>query len=165
MRYEVRLAVPADVPAIAALRSHGFGSQPAGQAAVVADELESPGRWLWVAIAQSGTADPARPVACAGLRLFDIADRPPAGYYLSGVVVDPGHRSHGIGSQLTRTRIDFGWSAGAPALYYFANSGNAASIALHAKLGFREIRRPFQFPGVTFENGVGVLFRLERPRA
>ena len=89
----------------------------------------------------------------------------PIGYYLSGVVVDPGHRGHGIGGHLIRARMDFAWSAGAPALYYFANSRNGTSIALHAKFGFREIKRPFQFPGVAFEDGFGILFRLERPTA
>jgi RimJ/RimL family protein N-acetyltransferase len=163
--YEVRPAVRADLPAVAALRSHGFGRQPPGQAAELASELESPDRWLWVAIAHSDTADDARPVACGRLRFIDIAGGPPAGYYLSGVVVDPEHRGHGIGGQLTRARIDFGWSAGAPALYYFANARNAASIALHAKFGFREIERPFRFPGVAFEGGAGVLFRLDRPGA
>lgn len=165
MHYEVRPALPADLPEVAALQSHGFGRQPAGQAAAVAGELASRDRWLWVAIAHSDTADQARPVAYARLRLADIATEPPIGYYLSGVVVDPGHRGHGIGGQLIRARMDFAWAAGAPALYYFANSRNATSIALHAKFGFREIRRPFHFPGVAFEDGVGVLFELERPTA
>jgi ribosomal protein S18 acetylase RimI-like enzyme len=165
MRYEVRPALPADLPAVAALQSHGFGSQPAGQAARAVGELKSPNRWLWVAVAHSDSADEAQPVGYARLRLADVATEPPIGYYLSGVVVDPGHRGHGIGGQLIRARMDFAWSAGAPALYYFANSRNAASIALHAKLGFLEIKRPFEFPGIAFENGVGVLFRLERPTA
>jgi len=99
----------------------------------------------------------------ARLRLIDMAGGPPGGYYLPGVIVDPAHRGHGIGGLLVRARIDFAWSAGAPALYYFANSRNATTIALHAKFGFREIQRPFQFPGVEFEDGVGVLFRLEPP--
>lgn len=66
---------------------------------------------------------------------------------------------------LVRARIDFAWSAGAPALYYFANSRNAATIALHAKFGFHEIQQPFEYPGVEFEGGVGVLFGLDRPEA
>jgi RimJ/RimL family protein N-acetyltransferase len=118
-----------------------------------------------VAIAQADAADHARPVAYARLRLADISTEPPIGYYLSGVVVDPGHRGQGVGGQLIGARMDFAWSAGAPALYYFANSRNTASIAMHAKFGFREVKRPFRFPGVAFEDGVGVLFRLERPTA
>jgi ribosomal protein S18 acetylase RimI-like enzyme len=165
LRYEVRPALPTDLPAVAALQSHGFGSQSAGQAATAVGELDSPNRWLRVAVAHSDAADHARPVGYARLRLADVATEPPIGYYLSGVVVDPGHRGHGIGGQLIRARMDFAWSVGAPALYYFANSRNATSIKLHAKLGFREIKRPFEFPGFAFENGFGVLFRLERPTA
>ncbi len=41
----------------------------------------------------------------------------------------------------------------------FANARNRASIALHAAFGFEEVTRDFEVPGVTFEGGVGVLFR------
>jgi hypothetical protein len=50
-------------------------------------------------------------------------------------------------------------------VYYFANSRNEASIAMHAGFGFTEPRRPFEFPGVMFEGGVGVLFCLTRELA
>ena len=161
MRYEVRPAILADLPQVAALQSHGFGNQPGGRTAALASELESPDRWLWVTVGHADTADRARVVAFARLRMVDIADGPPTGYYLAGLIVDPGHRGRGLGSELIRARIDFGWSAGARALYYFANARNTTSIDLHAKFGFREIRRPFQFPGVAFEGGIGVLFRLD----
>jgi GNAT superfamily N-acetyltransferase len=118
-----------------------------------------------VAAGRSGAADHGRSVAVARLRLIDMVGGPPAGYYLSGVIVDPGHRGHGVGGLLVRARIDFAWSAGAPALYYFANSRNATTIGLHAKFGFHEIQRPFEYPGVEFEDGDGVLFRLDRPEA
>jgi ribosomal protein S18 acetylase RimI-like enzyme len=161
MHYEVRPAVLADLPQVATLQSHGFGHQSAGQAAELASELESPDRWLWVTVGHAGAGDRARVVAFARLRIVDSADGPPTGYYLAGMVVDPDHRGRGLGSGLIRARIDFGLSAGARELYYFANARNATSIALHAKFGFREVQRPFQFPGVVFEGGIGVLFRLD----
>jgi hypothetical protein len=34
---------------------------------------------------------------------------------------------------------------------------------MHSGFGFAELRRPFEFPGVTFDGGVGVLFALPRP--
>jgi hypothetical protein len=36
---------------------------------------------------------------------------------------------------------------------------------MHAGFGFTELRRPFEFPGVMFEGGVGVLFCLTRELA
>jgi ribosomal protein S18 acetylase RimI-like enzyme len=86
----------------------------------------------------------------------------PAGYYLGGVVVDPAWRRHGIGTRLTACRLDAAWTAGAKVVYYFANSRNEASIGMHHDFGFVELRRPFEFPGVSFEGGVGVLFGLTK---
>jgi RimJ/RimL family protein N-acetyltransferase len=47
----------------------------------------------------------------------------------------------------------------APELWYVTNAGNAASFALHAKLGFTEASRSFTHPSVSFEGGLGVLGR------
>jgi ribosomal protein S18 acetylase RimI-like enzyme len=89
----------------------------------------------------------------------------PPGHYLGGVVVDPQWRRHGIGTDLTRCRIEVAWAAGAQIIYYFANSRNEASIAMHRGFGFTELERPFEFPGVTFEGGVGVLFGLSKEQS
>jgi ribosomal protein S18 acetylase RimI-like enzyme len=82
----------------------------------------------------------------------------PAGYYLTGVLVAPGHRRAGAGEQLTRARMS--WAAErAEEMWYFTNAGNRASLRLHEALGFAEVTRDFVFPGVTFKGGVGVLCR------
>ena len=80
----------------------------------------------------------------------------PAGWYLSGCVVDPNRRRRGIGSMLTRARL--GWVFDrAECVYYLVNATNKASIDLHSKQGFVEVTRDFDFPGVTFVGGQGVL--------
>jgi ribosomal protein S18 acetylase RimI-like enzyme len=89
----------------------------------------------------------------------------PAGWYLTGVVVEPGSRRCGVGSALTRARL--AWIAErSDRAYYVANERNRASIDLHAALGFRELSRDFHHPGVEFEGGSGILFvcRLEAGR-
>ncbi|MFE4518054.1 GNAT family N-acetyltransferase [Kitasatospora sp. NPDC056783] len=81
----------------------------------------------------------------------------PTGFYLAGLVVDPGVRRRGVGLSLTRSRME--WiSANAPEAWYFCNARNHASIELHAGMGFHEMTRDFEIPGVTFEGGVGILF-------
>lgn len=83
----------------------------------------------------------------------------PAGWYLLGVIITPQMRRRGIGSEITRFRLEWARER-ASEVFYFANSLNLASIALHQKFGFTEVRRPFAFPGATFSGGgVGVLFR------
>jgi len=88
----------------------------------------------------------------------------PDGWYLSGIVVEERWRRRGIGTALTRARLD--WLAGrATRVHYIANAANAASIRMHEQFGFREIARGITAPGVTFENGEGVLFALDLAEA
>jgi ribosomal protein S18 acetylase RimI-like enzyme len=103
-------------------------------------------------------------VGFAKARYFDPPhDAPlreaPRGWYLSGVVVAPESRRRGVGSSLTRARLDWigqrdDWA------YYVANARNRVSIALHERFGFVELTRDFSYPGVSFEGGIGVLFGL-----
>ena len=84
----------------------------------------------------------------------------PVGWYLTGVVVDPRFRRCGVGDRLTAERLK--WiSERSGSAYYFANSGNRVSIALHERFGFTEVARGPEFCGVTFTGGEGVLFELD----
>ena len=84
----------------------------------------------------------------------------PEGWYLSGIIIHPDHRRMGIASQLTKKRLQW-LSDKTPHVFYFANAKNTPSIDLHEKFGFHEITRDFIYPGVTFEGGIGILFRAD----
>jgi ribosomal protein S18 acetylase RimI-like enzyme len=121
-------------------------------------DVESPARLLVVADSGGAVAGYGR------ARLFEPAtdapaDTVPAGYYLSGVFVLPEQRARGVATALTRARLDWIGERAAEA-WYFTNARNTVSIELHRKLGFEEISRRFSFPGLTFDGGEGVLFRL-----
>lgn len=81
----------------------------------------------------------------------------PAGWYLLGLGVRPERRRLGLGAELTRARLEW-LSRRTDYVYYFANSANLASIALHASFGFGEVSRDFWYPEVSFAGGEGVLF-------
>lgn len=90
------------------------------------------------------------PSACGGRNA-------PDGHYLSGMIVDPRFRRRGIGRELTRVRCAWARRHGQRA-YFVVNAANRASMDLHRELGFREVTRDFDFPGITFTGGEGVLF-------
>jgi len=82
----------------------------------------------------------------------------PAGFYLVGPFVRGDRRRLGGGLGLTSARMR--WIAErADEAWFFSNARNAASIALHRRLGFEEVTRRFSFPCVTFAGGDGILFR------
>lgn len=98
----------------------------------------------------------ARFEACSGM-----PDRAaPDGWYLTGVIVNPAQRRHGIAHALTSVRLDR-IAERAECAYYFASALNRPTIDLHDAFGFVEVTRDFWFPGVTFTGGVGILFRVE----
>jgi ribosomal protein S18 acetylase RimI-like enzyme len=150
----VRPAVPGDVPRYAALLA-AYDGRPD---AVHRDRLR---RRLRAGTGAVLVAEVAGSFAGAGrvAWLEPDGDRPPpAAYYLVGLIVDAARRRAGIGEALTRARIE--WTlARADAVWYFANATNRASLDLHARLGFEEVTRDFEVPGVTFDGGVGVLAR------
>ncbi len=87
----------------------------------------------------------------------------PAGWYLTGLVVAPAARRHGLGARLTEARIAT-LAPVANEVWYFANMRNRVTIALHERHGFTLHTHEFSIPGVAFENGQGALFRLSIAR-
>jgi ribosomal protein S18 acetylase RimI-like enzyme len=87
-------------------------------------------------------------------------DYSPQGWYLSGLIVDPAYRRGGIARALTAQRLQQ-LAQHTSTVYYFANVNNHTSIALHEEFGFELIDNDFAFPGVTFNNGHGQLFKLD----
>jgi ribosomal protein S18 acetylase RimI-like enzyme len=82
----------------------------------------------------------------------------PAGYYLSGVLVEPALRRRGIALALTHARLRWVF-ARADEVFYVAGADNIASLHLHAALGFQEVKR---FGSERSAAGVDVLSRLTR---
>jgi aminoglycoside 6'-N-acetyltransferase I len=91
----------------------------------------------------------------------NAAGSAPSGHYLGGVNVEPVFQRRGIGSALTRVRLEWIF-ARAPDAWFVTNSNNGASIAMHAGLGFAEVERGSEFHGVTFDGGAGILFHASR---
>lgn len=85
----------------------------------------------------------------------------PAGCYLGGVLVDPAWRGRGIATALTRARLRWAF-ARTGTVFYVAGADNAASLHLHAALGFQEVKR---FESDRFAAGVEVLSQLVRSPA
>ena len=86
----------------------------------------------------------------------------PAGHFLGGVSVHPDHRRRGIGSALTRARIDWVWER-SDVVYYFTDDDNAASMRMHAAYGFQGIARSPTLLGARATHRSLVLFRAVRP--
>jgi ribosomal protein S18 acetylase RimI-like enzyme len=85
----------------------------------------------------------------------------PAGCYLSGVLVDPAWRGRGIATALTRARLRWAF-AHTDTVFYVAGADNAASLHVHATLGFQEVKR---FDSERSAAGVDVLSQLVRSTA
>ncbi|HUV57410.1 MAG TPA: GNAT family N-acetyltransferase [Acidimicrobiales bacterium] len=68
----------------------------------------------------------------------DELDAGPGGYFLSGLLVSPGHRRQGLGTLLTSARIDELRQV-TDVIYYRAEPDNQATIDMHSQLGFKEV--------------------------
>ena len=91
----------------------------------------------------------------------EVALGTPAGFYLSGVLVEPAWRGRGIATALTRARLRWAF-ARTGTVFYVTGADNTTSLHLHAALGFREIKR---FVSERSAVGVDVLSQLVRTAA
>jgi ribosomal protein S18 acetylase RimI-like enzyme len=76
----------------------------------------------------------------------DDEGAPPPGWYLSGVTVDPDYRRLGVGTALTRVRLDRLRSM-TDVVYYAAEPENVATLKLHSLFGFSPTGRLVNVPG------------------
>lgn len=151
-----------DVPACAELACSYSGGQVHERAAALAHCLTEASKCLFVArldgtVVGYGKADYFVPPPGASSTIA------PEGYYLGGVVVVDAMRRRGVGEAITRARMKWAFER-APELWYFANARNRVSLEMHAKLGFVEVTRDFEYPGATFVGEIGVLCNANRKR-
>jgi predicted N-acetyltransferase YhbS len=156
----IRAATVADLDACARLAADHDGRPPETHRERLERYLGEPARVRSFVATSEGEV-----VASARLSHFaPPVDAPanvaPAGWYLIGLIVAPAHRGRGIGLALTQARVDWALEHAGEA-WYFTGTANAASFALHARVGFEEVTRDFWFPGVTFERA-GILCRITR---
>ncbi|WBO64242.1 GNAT family N-acetyltransferase [Streptomyces camelliae] len=152
-------ATLADVPVLAALQARARG----GAAAEWADRIHracSREHSLVVTAKVDGET-----VGYANTEFLPEhpVDHAPAGYYLTGVTVDPAWRRRGIGGLLTRRRMDWVRERDS-AVWCFIAADNRPSLDLHREFGFRHVRTGASFHGAEFACGEGRLLRADPPR-
>lgn len=150
---QIRQAVPEDLSALNTVHAAG------ARAEWGMDVLHDPDRFVVVAVVDGVL------VAAGKTHFFSEPDGPaPAGHYLGGVTVHPDHRRRGIGVAVTHARMDWVW-ARSDRVYYFTDEHNAASVLMHAALGFEEIARGPTIRGrhADVEAECLILFCARRP--
>ncbi|NQD86745.1 GNAT family N-acetyltransferase [Paenarthrobacter sp. CM16] len=168
MSFTIRPALPADVANILAVELDAGGISTTGSkrfAANMTAAIMDPVRLVLVAETQANVAADGGSgvVGWAKTHYWDHGDGPaPAGHYLGGVTVRPGFRRQGVAVELTRDRLQWVWER-AESAWYVVNARNEASLALHARWGFREVARRPGFHTVRFDGGEGVLLQAARP--
>lgn len=162
LRAEVRPAKDSDLAHI--LEVEAQAGRPFLDAAMLAEAIDDDARLVVVAFVR-GASDVGELVGWGKTHSWDYADgAAPTGHYLGGVTVRPDCRRKGIGTALTQARLDWIWRRASEA-WYVVNASNLASIGLHRRWGFAEVARAPGFHTTTFDGGVGILMRADRPGA
>jgi len=148
----------ADIASAVALAVRVLGVKPGDRGEQFAADISGERRQMFVAKANGRVVAYGRVLELAA---DEAAEGTPAGYYLSGVLVEPAWRGRSIATALTRARLRWAF-ARTDRVFYVTGADNAASLHLHASLGFREIGR---LASERSAAGVDVLSQLSRTAA
>ncbi len=144
-----------DVASAVELVRHVLRVDPGDRGQQFASDITDDSRQMFVAKANGRVIAYGR---VAKLAADEAAPGTPAGYYLSGVLVDPAWRGRGTATTLTRARLRWVFVR-ADEAFYVAGADNIASLQLHAALGFKEMKC---FESDRSAAGVDVLSWLAR---
>jgi ribosomal protein S18 acetylase RimI-like enzyme len=153
----IEALTPADVASAVELAVRVLRVRPGDRGNQFAADVAGERRQMYVAKADGQVVAYGRVLELAA---EEAGPGTPAGYYLSGVLVDPAWRGRGIATALTRARLDWAF-ARTGTVFYVTGADNAASLHLHAALGFREVKR---FDSERSAAGVHVLSQAEARR-
>jgi aminoglycoside 6'-N-acetyltransferase I len=148
----------ADVASAVALAVRVLRVRPGDRGEQFAADITDARRQMYVAKADGQVVGCGRVIELAA---GEAGPETPAGCYLSGVLVDPAWRGRGVATALTRARLRWAF-ARTGTVFYVAGAGHAASLRLHAALGFQEVGR---FGSDRSPAGVDVLSQLVRSTA
>ncbi len=148
----------ADVASAVALAVRVLRVKPGDRGQQFASDITNELRQVFVAKANGQVVGYGRVIE---LTADEAGPETPAGRYLSGVLVDPAWRGRGIATALTRARLRWAFDL-TDTVFYIAGAGNAASLRLHAALGFQEVKR---FDSDRSAAGVDVLSQMVRSTA
>ena len=140
----------ADVAPAVELAARVLGVKPGDRGEQFAADIACEHRHMFVAKARGQIVGYGRVIQ---LGADEAGPGTPAWYYLSGVLVERAWRGRGIATALTMARLRWAFDR-TSTVFYVTGSDNAASLHLHASLGFREIKR---FDSERSASGVDVL--------
>ena len=143
--------------AIAALLAEREGWEEPAARDVVRRWLAAEGQLVLVAEHDGRVVGHAR---AARRDLQGTPDADASGWHLTGVVVAPTARRHGVGRALTDERLRQ-LAAVTGTVWCVVNERNRASVELHLQAGFREVLRGPVLTGVAFSAGSGLLLRRD----
>lgn len=160
---DVRVGAADDVAGIVAVAATR-GEQPADLAERVARWVADDARLVLVAVAGAASDDATCPGGVVGWGMVSrwAPDDAPHGLVVSALTVHPGWWRSGLGTRLLTDLQHWAWGR-ADELWSIVNARNEASLALHARLGFVDVRRAAGVGGVSFDGGAGALLCAPRP--